>query len=90
MLKWIVERLDGTAQAVDTAIGRLPAPGSLDVDGLALSDRQLQLLLSVDRDVWREEAALIPAHYKAFGDRLPAALWRQYEALVRRLEGVEP
>jgi phosphoenolpyruvate carboxykinase (GTP) len=54
VLKWIVERLDGKAEAVETPIGRLPAPGSLDVEGLGLSDRQLELLLSVDRDAWRE------------------------------------
>jgi phosphoenolpyruvate carboxykinase (GTP) len=70
---------------VETPIGRLPAPGSLDVDGLGLTDRQLELLLSVDREVWREEASLIPAHYEAFGSRMPRELWDQYEALLRRL-----
>jgi phosphoenolpyruvate carboxykinase (GTP) len=85
VLKWIVERLDGKADAVETPIGRLPAPGSLDVDGLGLTDRQLELLLSVDREVWREEASLIPAHYEAFGSRMPRELWDQYEALLRRL-----
>ena len=86
VLKWIVDRLDGRADAVETPIGRLPAPGSLDVDGLGLTERQLQLLLSVDREAWRQEAALIPEHYKAFGERLPRLLWEQYEALVRRLD----
>jgi phosphoenolpyruvate carboxykinase (GTP) len=85
VLKWIFERLEGEAQAVDTAIGRLPAKGSLDVSGLDLSDDKLTLLLSVDGDVWREEAALIPAFYERFGDRMPPALWGQYEALMARL-----
>ncbi len=86
VLKWIFERLEGEAEAVDTPIGRLPAKGSLDVSGLDLSDDQLNLLLSVDGDVWREEASLIPAFYDRFGDRMPAALWGQYEALMTRLE----
>jgi phosphoenolpyruvate carboxykinase (GTP) len=85
VLKWIVERLDGKADAVETPIGRLPVPGSLDVTGLGLTDKQLELLLTVDRDVWREEAALIPAHYEAFGSHMPRELWDQYEALLRRL-----
>jgi phosphoenolpyruvate carboxykinase (GTP) len=86
VLKWIVERLEGQAQATDTPIGRLPARDSLDVSGLGLSDEQLELLLTVDADVWREEAALIGPAYEKFGDRLPEGLWREYRALVERLQ----
>jgi len=86
VLKWIVDRLEGHAEATDTPIGRLPAPGSLDVSGLHLSDEQLRLLLTVDPEVWREEAALIPPAYEKFGDRLPKDLWAEYEALLERLE----
>ena len=85
VLKWIVERLEGQAEAHDTPIGRLPTPASLDTSGLDLSEAQLHLLLSVDRSVWREEAAAIPGAYERFGERLPAALWAQHEALVQRL-----
>jgi phosphoenolpyruvate carboxykinase (GTP) len=85
VLKWIVERLEGRAEAVDTPIGLLPAPGSLDVSGLGLTQAQLDLLLSVDEDIWRQEAALVPAFYERFGDRLPAALWAELDALVARL-----
>jgi phosphoenolpyruvate carboxykinase (GTP) len=85
VLKWIVERLEGRAEAVDTPIGRLPAPGALDVSGLSLTQDQLDLLLRVDADIWRQEAALIPPFYETFGDHLPAALWTEYRALVERL-----
>jgi phosphoenolpyruvate carboxykinase (GTP) len=85
VLKWIVERLNGTAEAVDTPIGRLPAEGALDTEGLDLSDADLDLLLSVDRDAWREEAALVPEFFQKFGDHLPKELWEEYEALVKRL-----
>jgi phosphoenolpyruvate carboxykinase (GTP) len=87
VLKWIVGRLEGEAEAVDSPIGRLPAPGSLDVEGLTLSDDQLRMLLTVDVSVWKEEASTIPAAYEKFGDRLPKALWAEHEALVQRLEG---
>ena len=86
VLKWIVQRLDGSAKAVETPIGHLPAPGSLDTSGLNLTEADLDLLLSVDTEIWRQEAALIPAAYEQFGDRLPAELWAQCEGLVKRLD----
>ena len=86
VLKWIVDRLEGHAEASDTPIGRVPSRESLDVSGLGLTEDQLDLLLTVDTDVWREEAALIGPAYEKFGDRLPQDLWREYQALVDRLE----
>ncbi|HUH10464.1 MAG TPA: phosphoenolpyruvate carboxykinase (GTP) [Brevundimonas sp.] len=86
VLKWIVERLDGKAEAVDTPVGRVPSKEALDLSGLSLSDADLKILLDVDADVWTEEAALIPAFYEKFGDRLPKALWGQHAALTKRLE----
>jgi phosphoenolpyruvate carboxykinase (GTP) len=86
VLKWIFERLEGRADAQLTPIGLVPTRNSLDVSGLGLGDEALNLLLSVDRAVWKEEAALIPEAYGRFGERLPAELWREYEALLDRLE----
>jgi phosphoenolpyruvate carboxykinase (GTP) len=86
VLKWIAERLDGKAEAIDSPIGRLPARGSLDVEGLDLTDAQMDLLLTVDPTVWKEEAGLIRTHYDKFGERLPQELWDQYEAMNERLE----
>ncbi|HTX49472.1 MAG TPA: phosphoenolpyruvate carboxykinase (GTP) [Caulobacteraceae bacterium] len=85
VLKWIVGRLEGDAAAEDTPIGRVPAEGALDVSGLSITAQALQLLRNVDRAVWREEAALIPAFYETFGDRLPAVLRAQHAALLERL-----
>jgi phosphoenolpyruvate carboxykinase (GTP) len=85
VLKWIFERIEGKAQANDTAIGRVPAKSSLDVSGLSLTDEQLDTLLGVDHEVWREEASLIPAFFDKFGERLPKPLWDQHRSLVQRL-----
>ncbi len=85
VLKWIVERLEGKTAAVDTAIGRVPAKSALDIDGLGLTDAQMDTLLGVDHDVWREEAGLIPAFFDKFDNHLPKALWDQHKALVDRL-----
>jgi phosphoenolpyruvate carboxykinase (GTP) len=85
VLKWIVQRLEGRAEAEDTPIGRVPTAAALDLSGLALSIDAVELLRQVEVDVWREEAGLIPAFYEGFGDRLPPELWAQYEALIDRL-----
>ncbi|MEW9529097.1 phosphoenolpyruvate carboxykinase (GTP) [Microbispora sp. NPDC049125] len=83
VLKWIVERLNGTAGAVPSPIGNLPA--ALDTEGLDIPPEDMRTLLGVDPEVWREEAALIPAHFEVFGDHMPRELWEEYHALVERL-----
>jgi phosphoenolpyruvate carboxykinase (GTP) len=86
VLKWIVERLEGTAEAKETPIGNIPTKEALDLEGLDIPERDLELLLSVDSEMWKQEAALIPDDYKKFGDRLPQALWDEYEKLKQLLE----
>ncbi|MEU5879835.1 phosphoenolpyruvate carboxykinase (GTP) [Spirillospora sp. NPDC047279] len=85
VLKWIVERLNGQADAVKTAIGHLPTREALDTEGLEIGDADLDALLSVDTEVWKEEAALVPDFFKTFGDHLPKELWDEYNSLVNRL-----
>jgi phosphoenolpyruvate carboxykinase (GTP) len=87
VLKWICERLDGTAEATETAIGSVPTADSLDTSGLDLTTEQLDLLLTVDTEAWREEAALVDPHYKKFGDHTPKALWAELDELKARLDG---
>jgi phosphoenolpyruvate carboxykinase (GTP) len=86
VLKWITERLSGEAQAVATPIGNLPAPGALDIDGLTVSDDDLELLLSVDAGTWQEEAALTHEYFTTFGSHFPQPLWAEHEALLERLK----
>ncbi|WP_184989222.1 phosphoenolpyruvate carboxykinase (GTP) [Sphaerisporangium rubeum] len=85
VLKWIVERLNGRADAVETPIGLLPPAEALDTKGLDIADEDLATLLTVDRDAWRQEAELIPEHFATFGDHLPEGLWEEYHTLVERL-----
>ncbi|WP_326807642.1 MULTISPECIES: phosphoenolpyruvate carboxykinase (GTP) [unclassified Streptomyces] len=85
VLKWIVERLNGETEGVETPIGILPKKEDLYTEGLGLSDADLDFILAVDKDVWREEAALVPEHLNTFGDHTPTALWDEYRALVKRL-----
>ncbi|MGW7191965.1 phosphoenolpyruvate carboxykinase (GTP), partial [Streptomyces sp. NPDC054838] len=78
VLKWVVERLDGKAEGVETPIGILPTADSLDTEGLDLPAEDLEFLLTVDKEVWRDEAALVPEHLNTYGDHTPKELWDQY------------
>jgi phosphoenolpyruvate carboxykinase (GTP) len=85
VLAWVFGRCSGTAPATDTPIGRLPAPGALPTEGLAVPDADLAELLRVDREAWQAELPLLEQHYAAFGDRLPAALADELRDLEKRL-----
>ena len=85
VLKWIIQRLDGDAEAVETPIGNLPAPGALDTEGLRLSQADLDLLLTVDPQAWKLEADRMPEFFEMFGEHLPERLWELHQDLVDRL-----
>jgi phosphoenolpyruvate carboxykinase (GTP) len=84
VLKWIFERCEGTAKAIETPIGNVPA--ELDVSGLDVSSEDLEELLRVDVDGWLAEATGIRDYYKNFGGRVPVALRAELDALKQRLE----
>jgi phosphoenolpyruvate carboxykinase (GTP) len=85
VLKWVFERVAGSAEAVRTAIGDLPAPGSLDLHGLDVSDADLSELLKVDADGWKAAIPQIEQHFAQFGEKLPAALPAQLQQLAAAL-----
>ena len=85
VLKWVVERVQGTAKAIDTPIGRLPAAGTLDVTGLALTEAAMAELLRVDIEGWANEVPLMRAHFDKFGSKLPQGLRDELAALESRL-----
>ena len=81
VLNWIVDRCNGTADAVETAIGYVPKAEDIDLTDLDFDIETLKSILAVDKDVWAKEAAEIEEHYKKFGDKLPAELRKQLETL---------
>jgi phosphoenolpyruvate carboxykinase (GTP) len=85
VLKWAFERVDGTAGAIDTPIGRLPGPGDLDTSGLDVDPADLEAILSVDVDGWKSAVSQIRQHYAQFGDRLPAQLQMAVDTLETKL-----
>ncbi len=85
VLKWIFERCNGTADAVDTPIGKLPAEGALDTEGLDMDADDLKGLLHVDAEGWKAELPSIKEHFATFGDKLPKGLQEELDALEKRL-----
>ncbi|MGN0628539.1 MAG: phosphoenolpyruvate carboxykinase (GTP) [Oscillospiraceae bacterium] len=86
VLMWILGRCDGTAEAQETAIGYEPRPQDIELEGLeGITEETIAGLLSVDRDLWREEAAGIREFYKKFGDKLPKELMAELEKLEANL-----
>ena len=86
VLKYVVDRLDNKVEAVETAIGLVPAPGSLDVDGLDVTEEQLAKAVAVDADEWKAEIPQINEWFEKFGDKLPAVLWTELDGLKARLD----
>jgi phosphoenolpyruvate carboxykinase (GTP) len=85
VLEWVFRRCAGEAEAVETAIGLLPTPDDLNTDGLELSDAALTELLTVDEDLYRQAIPQIKEHLAKFGDKLPAEVSAQLDALEQRL-----
>ena len=86
VLKWVVERIEGRAAALETPIGHVPTPESLDVEGLDLSDEQLAKVLAVDPAEWRAEIPQIQEWFEKIGtEKVPTVLWTELDGLKARL-----
>ena len=86
VLEWVFERCAGRGDAEETPIGFVPKKSALNVEGLNVTDADLTELLTVNLDEWRTEVGSIREHYATFGDRLPAKLHAQVDALEQRLK----
>jgi len=87
VLKWMVERIRGTARAEETPVGWVPAPGALDVSGLDVPPERLRQALTCDPGEWREALGELGEFYKQFGGRLPALIAETLARTQRRFGG---
>ncbi|HYR13536.1 MAG TPA: phosphoenolpyruvate carboxykinase (GTP), partial [Mycobacterium sp.] len=86
VLKWALQRIDGTADAIRTPIGDVPTPEALDLDGLdSTYDSKVPAALNVDANEWAAELPLISQWYTTIGDRLPDPLRQELADLKHRL-----
>ena len=86
VLEWIVNRCNGKADAVETAIGYEPKPEDINLEGLDITVETVAGLLNVDKDLWKEETKGIHEFYAKFGDKLPQALKDELATLEANLE----
>ena len=89
VLEWIFDRCDGTVDAVETPIGRLPRAADLDTKGLEIDSASVERLLDVDIAGWLAEIPLIEQYFSKFGDRLPKGMRQQVQNLKQRLEAAK-
>jgi phosphoenolpyruvate carboxykinase (GTP) len=87
VLKWAIERIEGSAAAADTPIGRVPTVASLDLDGLDATPEQVQAALRVELAEWRNELPAIEQWFDKIGAQLPTSLRDELESLKLRLAG---
>jgi phosphoenolpyruvate carboxykinase (GTP) len=85
VLKWVFERVSGKGKAKETPIGYMPTEDAIDTTGLNISAADMQELLNVNKDEWKDELASIREHYAKFGDRFPVELKKELEGLEKRL-----
>jgi phosphoenolpyruvate carboxykinase (GTP) len=85
VLKWAIERIEGTAAAVETPVGYVPAEGALDVTGLDMAPADLDAATSVDVEEWRDELPQIEEWFTKIGKQLPSGVHDELDALRFRL-----
>ena len=86
VLDWILRRTEGKADAVETPIGYVPRPEDIDLNGLDMTTEDVADLLTVDKELWKEDAENIEGFYAKFGDKLPKALADELATLKKNLE----
>ncbi|MBO4284514.1 MAG: phosphoenolpyruvate carboxykinase (GTP) [Clostridia bacterium] len=86
VLMWILARCEGKVDAKETPIGYVPFVKDLDLEGLGLDEKVVEGLLDVDAKLWLEDVAGIREFYAQVGDRVPAALYDELNALETRLK----
>ncbi|MGO3021920.1 MAG: phosphoenolpyruvate carboxykinase (GTP) [Brevibacterium sp.] len=85
VLKWVFERVTGTADAQESPLGLTPVEGGLDTEGLDFTDEQLRKALAIKPEEWETELGLIEEWYAELGDSVPAELRAEVDNLRQRL-----
>ncbi|HEV8555359.1 MAG TPA: phosphoenolpyruvate carboxykinase (GTP) [Actinophytocola sp.] len=85
ILKWVIERVEGTGTAFDTPVGWVPTAAALDLGGLDAPTEHVNAALAVHPDEWRAELPLVAEWLDTIGDKLPAPLSEELGTLTRRL-----
>ena len=83
---WILARCEDKVDADLTPIGYVPKPEDINIEGLdGVTVDTIRDLLSVDVESWKADCENIKAFYEQIGDRVPAELHEELNALIARL-----
>jgi len=85
VLEWMFQRIEGKVPATETPIGLIPVEGSLNVEGLDITQAQLEELFRIDHERSLADARSAEAYFEEFGDRVPAELTAEVQSLQDRL-----
>ncbi|MEC5205825.1 MAG: phosphoenolpyruvate carboxykinase (GTP) [Vogesella sp.] len=86
VLEWIVGRVQGTAQAEDSPLGKVPAYAHLNWTGLdSFTEQHFQQLMVLDEAAWRQELAAHDEWFAKLADALPASLAARRSKLAEAL-----
>ncbi|MBR2380988.1 MAG: phosphoenolpyruvate carboxykinase (GTP) [Clostridia bacterium] len=87
VLMWILARCEEKIDARESAIGYLPHPEDICIEGLKnVTLDTVKELLEVDAKSWLEDVENIKAFYEQVGERVPNELYTELEALENRLK----
>lgn len=85
-LEWILGRCFDEKDAEECPIGYIPKADSINLTGSGVDQKTLEGLLTVDKDLWREETKGIREFYAKFGDKVPAELLHSLDELEENLK----
>ena len=85
VLKWIIDRVEGTGQGTDNVMGVTPSYNDLTWTGLPFTEQQFETVTSIDKAAWTQELALHTELFKQLEHHLPKALTDIKAAIEKRL-----
>ena len=85
VLKWIIDRVEGTGRGTDNVMGVTPSYNDLTWTGLPFTEQQFDTVTSIDKAAWHEELALHAELFEQLEHHLPKALLDTKAAIEKRL-----
>jgi phosphoenolpyruvate carboxykinase (GTP) len=87
VLKWVIDRCEGSDAAVESPVGWLPRLADLDLEGMDIPHQAVVSVLGIDHEEWQKEFAYQQAFFESLGGVVPQELLEQREKLVARFKG---
>lgn len=85
VLLWMIDRVEGLAEAVETPIGYLPRAEDIDTNGIDVDSDTMNELLAIDSEGWKQEVSEVGEYFDSYGSRIPESLRAEHQAVVNAL-----